>query len=150
VWACHPERSEGSLHLQNKCEDSSLSRVAQNDFLLATVILLALVCGPAWAQAPSSARAANGEALLAQARKLYSEQGPKVALPEYERALAIFQKSADQRNEAITLGYIGNCHKRLGDLPKALEFLQRALALKQKLGDRLEEGKTLSHLGLVY
>lgn len=115
-----------------------------------TVILLAVACGPVWAQAPSPAPAADAAAVLAQARKLYSEQGPRLALPEYERALAMFQKSGDQRNEAITLGYIGNCHKRLGDLPKALEFLERALALKQKLGDRLEEGKTLSHLGLVY
>ena len=116
----------------------------------AAILLLTLTCSSVWAQAPPSATDANGEAVLARARKLYSEQGPKVALPEYERALTMFQKSGDQRNEAITLGYIGNCHKRLGDLPKALEFLQRALALKQKLGARLEEGKTLSQVGLVY
>ena len=60
-------------------------------FRWATVILLALVCGPAWAQAPSSAPAVDGEAVLAQARKLYSEQVPRLAPPEHERPPATFQ-----------------------------------------------------------
>jgi CHAT domain-containing protein len=87
---------------------------------------------------------------LAAARQIYFEQGPQAALPEFERVLALYRDGGDRRGEAIVLGYIGNCHKRFGDFPKALDYLNRALTMKQDLGDRLEEGKTLSHLGLVY
>ena len=71
-------------------------------------------------------------------------------MPEFERALLLYQKDNNQRGEAVVLSHIGNCYKRLGQLPRALEFLRRALAMKQRLGDRLEEGKTLNHLGLAY
>ena len=86
---------------------------------------------------------------LSRAVKLYRE-GNTAALPEFEKALAMFRANADRSGEAITLGLIGNCYKRLGDFPKALDFLQRALAIKRELGDRVEEGKTLSHLGLLF
>jgi CHAT domain-containing protein len=93
--------------------------------------------------------AGKADEALARARQIYTEQGPRAALPEFERALALYRKTGDQRGEAITLGLIGNCYKRFADYPKALDYLGRALELKRKLGDRLEEGKTLSHLGLV-
>ena len=88
--------------------------------------------------------------VLARAKELYATEGPKVALPEFEKALELFRKDNDKKNEAITLGLIGNCHKRFGDFPKAEDYLRRALAMKRGIGDRLEEGKTLSHLGLLY
>ena len=88
--------------------------------------------------------------VLARARQIYTEQGPREALPEFEHALSLYREIGDQRGEAIALGLIGNCYKRFADYPKALDYLNRALALKRKLGERLEEGKTLSHLGLVY
>src|ERR1041385_7926365 len=88
--------------------------------------------------------------LLAHAKELYSSEGPKAALPEFEKALTLFQKNQDRKNEAITLGLIGNCYKRFGDFAKAQNYLQRALLLKREIGDRAEEGKTLSHLGLLY
>ncbi len=96
------------------------------------------------------AQADSAEELLTAARQLYLEEGPQAALPQFERVLALYRAASDPRGEAITLGYIGNCHKRFGDFPKALDYLNRALAMKHELGDRLEEGKTLSHLGLVY
>jgi CHAT domain-containing protein/Tfp pilus assembly protein PilF len=99
---------------------------------------------------PSSAAAASGKETLARARKIYTEVGPRDALPEFERALELFRKEGDRNGEAVTLGNIGNCHKRLGDYPKSLDFHHRALALKREIGDRLEEGKTLNHLGLVH
>jgi CHAT domain-containing protein/Tfp pilus assembly protein PilF len=99
---------------------------------------------------PKVSKAANPDQVLARARQLYSEQGPRQALPEFERALALYRNNGDQRGEAITLGLIGNCYKRFADYPKALDYLNRALTLKRQLGDRLEEGKTLSHLGLAY
>lgn len=92
----------------------------------------------------------NANDVLAHARELYSTEGPKVALPEFEKALALFRKDNDMKGEAITLGLIGNCYKKFGDFPKAEDYLQRALAMKREVGDRLEEGKTLSHLGLLH
>ena len=88
--------------------------------------------------------------ILARARQVYAEDGPKPALPLFERVLALYRNAGDRRGEAITLGLIGNCYKRFGELDKALDYHNRALAMKHELGDRLEEGKTLSHLGLVY
>ncbi len=88
--------------------------------------------------------------VLAHARELYTTEGPKAALPEYERALALFRKGSDRKGEAITLGLIGNCYKKFGDFPKAEDYLQRALSMKRAIGDRAEEGKTLSHLGLLH
>ncbi len=98
---------------------------------------------------PSAATQKASE-VLAHARQLYSEQGARVALPEFEKALALFRQGKDERAEAVTLGLIGNCYKKFGDHAKALEYLKQALAMKQKLGDRIEEGKTLSHLGLLH
>ena len=92
----------------------------------------------------------KGADVLEAAKKIYTEDGPSKALPEYERALSLFQKEGDRKGEAITIGLMGNAYKNLGQPVKALEFLQRALAMKRELGDRIEEGKTLSNLGLFY
>ena len=85
-----------------------------------------------------------------RAHQVYLENGPHEALPIFEQALALHIESGDRLGEAITLGLIGNCHKRLGDYSKALEYLDRALLMKRELGDELETGKTLSHIGLVH
>ena len=96
------------------------------------------------------AQDASVDEALAQAKALYSQQGPRAALPEYEKVLDAYRKLANRRGEAITIGLIGNCYKRLGNYPKALELLGTALEIKREIHDRPEEGKTLSHLGLVY
>jgi CHAT domain-containing protein/Tfp pilus assembly protein PilF len=88
--------------------------------------------------------------LIADARQTYTQQGPKAALPQFERALAIFQESKDRRREAITLGYMGNCYRRLGDLPRALDFVQHGMDIKAQLGDKLEVGKSHNQFGLIY
>lgn len=119
---------------------------------------LLLTYGLAEAQAPSatplgtpiSAKTEKAGDVLTHARQIYSEEGPRVALPEFEKALALFRKEGDRKGEAITLGLIGNCYKKFGEHQKALDSLQRALAMKREIGDRVEEGKTLSHLGLLY
>jgi len=111
--------------------------------LAAAVLASLLVC------AAAAASQVAPDDLLARAREVYETAGPAEALPLFEKALAAFRSAGDRRGEAITLGLIGNCHKRLGDLDKALVELRQALAMKRELGDRLEEGKTLSHLGLV-
>ena len=92
----------------------------------------------------------TADELLAHAKDIYSSVGSSAALPEYEKALAAYRAREDRHGEAITLGFIGNCYKHLGDRTLALDFLGRALKIKQELGDRLEEGKTISNIGLVY
>jgi len=115
-----------------------------------SVLPLTLFCSLALCGSPFPQQEESAEAILAKGRQVYSQQGPQSALPLYERALDLYRKAGNRHSEAIVLGYIGNCYKRLGDLPRALEYLKQALAMKRELGDRLEEGKTLSHLGLVY
>lgn len=88
--------------------------------------------------------------LFRRARESYEADGPAAALPLFEKALAAYRAAGDRKGEAITVGLVGNCHKRLGDLDEALALLRQALAMKRRLGDRLEVGKTLSHLGLVF
>jgi CHAT domain-containing protein len=99
---------------------------------------------------PVSSQTPKGADVLAAARKLYSAEGPNKALPEFERALSLFRSEGDRKGEAITIGLIGNCYKKLGQSVQALEYLQRALTLKRELGDRAEEGRTLNHIGLFY
>jgi len=109
-----------------------------------------------FAQSPTTAASTavvkdtSSNDVLAHARELYSKEGPKVALPEFEKALALFRNDKDRKGEAITLGLIGNCYKKFGDFAKAEDYLQRALTIKREVGDQLEEGKTLSHLGLLH
>jgi CHAT domain-containing protein/Tfp pilus assembly protein PilF len=88
--------------------------------------------------------------LLVQGKKLYLEEGPKPALSKFEEALKLFQSSKDGHNEAIALGYIANCYRKLGDLDKALEFAEQALRMKEELGDLNEVGTTHNQLGLIY
>lgn len=93
---------------------------------------------------------ARPDDLLAAAKNAYVQEGPATALPQFEKVLAIYRSEHDERNEAVTLGYLANCHRRLGNLKRALEMGQTALALKQRLDDRGEIGKTHNQLGLIY
>ena len=104
---------------------------------------------PASLLAPPAAGAPPVADPLAEGRAVYESEGAGPALPLFERALASCREAGDRRCEAIALGLVGNCHKRLGDLDTALVELRQALAMKRLLGDRLEEGKGLSHLGLL-
>ncbi len=113
--------------------------------LVIPVFIIALLM-----RTPGSAQEVTADQILAKAKTVYSQQGAKAALPEYERALTAYRQSGARLGEAITIGLIGNCYKRLGDYPKALEMLNTSLAMKRELHERLEEGKTLSNLGLVY
>jgi len=106
---------------------------------------LAMLSGTLWSQSPPSA-----QDLLKNGKELYVQQGPRVALAQFEEALALFRTSHDRRGEAITLGYFANCYRRMEDLDKALGFANQALQLKEELGDRGEVGNTQNQLGLIY
>src|SRR6266436_10065010 len=103
--------------------------------------------GPSPVASVSATSSPRANDALVRARELYSTEGARRALPEFEKALALFRSEGDRKGEAITIGLIGNCYKRFGEFSKALEYLQRALSIKHEIGDRGEEGKTLSHLG---
>src|SRR5437899_7013375 len=73
---------------------------------------------------------------LTKAKQLYTQEGPKAALPEFEETLKMFQADKDRHGEAVVLGYIANCYRKLENLDKALEFAQQAQHMKEELGDR--------------
>ncbi len=107
---------------------------------------IALLSVTAW---PQDAHPSAQERLTT-AKQLYTQEGPKAALPEFEEALKMFQADKDRHGEAIVLGFIANCQRKLENLDKALEFAQQALRMKEELGDRDEIGKTHNQLGLIY
>ena len=92
----------------------------------------------------------DGTALLAKGKQLYVQEGPNPALKKFEQAITIFRSNHDRHNEAITLGYIANCQRKLGNLDQALKLANQALQMKQELGDHNEEGNTRNQLGLIY
>lgn len=113
---------------------------------LVTCVLLLVVSSSS--QAPSQSGPLKD--LLAEGRKLYTQEGPRVALPRFQEALEIFRSQNNRRSEAITLGYIANCQRKLGNLDQALDLAQQALRMKEDLGDRGEVGNTHNQLGLIY
>ncbi len=92
----------------------------------------------------------SSQDLLIRGRQLYLQNGPKAALPELESALQQLRAKNDRHGEAVALGYIANCYRKLENLDKALEFAQEALRIKQSLGDSDEIGETHNQLGLIY
>lgn len=86
---------------------------------------------------------------LAAAERIYRQDGPAAALPEFQRLLEAYQEQDDLRNVAITQGYIGALYWRLGEFELSRRHLDEALRLKRDIGDRLEEARTLNVLGLL-
>ena len=115
-----------------------MSTMAASRALFLTCVLIA----GALSDARAGETAETAAELLARAREVYLTEGPQSALAIFENALHRFRQDEDPSGEAITLGWIGNCHKRFGDYPKALDHLGQALAMKRQPGARLEEGKT--------
>ena len=112
------------------------------------VCCLILLTGTALSQ--TAAPSTPAQELLTKGKQLYTEEGPKAALPQFEEAIKMFRSSNDRHGEAVALGYIANCHRKLENLDKALEFAQQALRMKEELGDRGEIGNTQNQLGLIY
>jgi tetratricopeptide (TPR) repeat protein len=56
----------------------------------------------------------------------------------------------DRRGEGIDLGNLGRCYRAVGQINRAIEYLQQALALAREVGDRREEGTTLGNLSSCY
>jgi CHAT domain-containing protein/Tfp pilus assembly protein PilF len=110
------------------------------------LVSLALAALPAAAQNPGP----SPDEALAQARKTMLQDGPRAALPLYERALALCREAGDQQGETTALRCIGVCYRRLGEFRTALERLEAVLSRTRELGQRQAEAETLNNLGLVY
>jgi len=110
------------------------------------LFVLATSLWPQSVGAPST----QAQELLAKGKQIYTQEGPKAALQPFQEALKLFRLNGDRHGEAITLGYLANCQRKLGNLHLALEFAQQALRMKQDLGDRGEIGNTENQLGLIY
>src|SRR5438552_3930564 len=109
---------------------------------------LILLTGTALSQTATPSTPA--QELLTKGKQLYTQEGPKAALPQFEEAIKMFRSNNDRHGEAVALGYIANCHRKMENLDKALEFAQQALRMKEELGDSGEIGNTQNQLGLIY
>jgi CHAT domain-containing protein/Tfp pilus assembly protein PilF len=111
-------------------------------------LLIAVLLGLFWT-VHAAANDEDIDARLIASENLYREQGPEIALPEFERLAAEFNQSQQRLDEAVALHFIGECHWRIGDFDSARAYLDRALLIKRNLGNRLQEAKTLNVLGLL-
>src|SRR4029077_6280011 len=108
------------------------------------LIFLSSAC---WAQ--NNPPPSTTEELLTKGKQLYTQEGPKAALPPFEEALKQFRSDHDRHGEAVVLGYIANCQRKLGNLDEALESAEHALRMKEELADRGEQGNTHNQIGLI-
>jgi tetratricopeptide (TPR) repeat protein len=84
------------------------------------------------------------------------------AIEHYQQALAITREigaasaehSAEwthaRRSEGVNLGNLGNAYHDLGQVERAIEYLEQALAIARDIGDRSLEGNQLGNLGNAY
>ncbi|MCI0420171.1 MAG: tetratricopeptide repeat protein, partial [Acidobacteria bacterium] len=72
------------------------------------------------------------------------------AREKYEVALPLWRAVGDRFGEAQTLNSIGYTYLALGDLPKALDYLNQALSIRQAIKDLGGEGETLHNIASVY
>jgi tetratricopeptide (TPR) repeat protein len=64
--------------------------------------------------------------------------------------LKIARDIEDAKIEGLVLEYIGIAYAKVGDYPKAINYLQQELKVARKLKDRDKEGNALGKLGNVY
>jgi CHAT domain-containing protein/Flp pilus assembly protein TadD len=112
------------------------------------VRVLLFAVATAWTLWPASPDAATLDEELIVAEELYRTVGPSEALPLFE-GIAERAKDTDTHAYAMAVGFVGECHWRLGEFNLADEFLQQALVLKRELGDRAQEAKTINVMGLL-
>ena len=117
--------------------------------LVATLLLVGVVATLDCACGRPAAAPVDLDAAVSSAREVQVKQGPRVALPLYERALASARAQQSRKHEGLILGQMGTAYKNLGDYTRALELHQQALAIKRETGDEIEIAKTLNNIGMV-
>jgi CHAT domain-containing protein/Tfp pilus assembly protein PilF len=80
---------------------------------------------------------------------LYRKEGPRAALPVFERLAESFSESGKSRDQSIAIGFIGECHWRLGNFDESRLNLDRAIEMKKALGERGLAADSLNVLGLL-
>ena len=67
-----------------------------------------------------------------------------------ERLLALEGSLPTLESQAAVLGNLGTCYGRMGNMPKAIEFLERSLAINEGLGRLDSQAIQLGNLGNCY
>jgi len=77
-------------------------------------------------------------------------QHPKERLRWSKIGLEISRQRDNPRLEGVHLGILGRAYADLGEMRKAVEYLEKSLAIHRQNRDRETEGSTLGSLGQVY
>jgi CHAT domain-containing protein len=93
---------------------------------------------------------AEGGQLDAQGSEQVKAELRRQAIAKYEEALPLWQASGDRWKEAETLSVIGEIYHPLGQIRKALDYLNRALPLRGAVNDFGGEARTLNYIGSIY
>jgi tetratricopeptide (TPR) repeat protein len=72
------------------------------------------------------------------------------ALDHYRKALILFRRMGDRRNEAEALNDIGCCFSRMGRDSEALIHHQKALNIAMEISARDLESRALRHIGTIH
>jgi CHAT domain-containing protein/tetratricopeptide (TPR) repeat protein len=98
------------------------------------------------------ARARAAAALLEGARRNaeQSEDSLQAALRQYEDSLASWKAAGDGRGEAAALVRIGLVYTDLGQVEKALEYLNRALTMREAQREPAGQAFALNNIGFSY
>lgn len=88
----------------------------------------------------------SGDALYAQAKKLYDEADTKVSVPLYEQARAAFLAEGNVLEAARAANDLGVVYYLLGRYDDAREIFTETLATFEQLGDVLGQAKAVGNL----
>ena len=72
---------------------------------------------------------------------------PRDALPNFEEAVALAQKTGEQRLEAQIETYLGGVFDVLGEIAKSHSHFERARVLAGRLSDKLTQGSAVNTIG---
>ena len=75
---------------------------------------------------------------------------PRDRIPILEAAAAAARQIGDRGAEGAHLGNLGEAHRNLGEVQRAIEYYEQALAIARETGDRHAEGADLGNLGNAY
>ena len=68
----------------------------------------------------------------------------------HEKELSIAKEVGDRKGKGVAYLHIGDVHKSLEDIPRAMEYYKQCLSNAEETGDRNLQGATYCHLGSCY
>jgi tetratricopeptide (TPR) repeat protein len=124
-------------------------------FPLAFCLLSVAFCIPEHSPLPASAQAidarlAEGARLLGQGLAHYETGQFPAAIDSWQQALQIYRVLKNRQREGLTLNFLGDIYRYLGNSAKAIEYSQQSLAIARSIKDRYGEGLALGNLGGAY